>query len=196
MILARYQQISGDSMSRHRETAHTQDFFVAAIMPTHPANLPAEELLKQCSSKRLRRSGPGGQHRNKVETAVVLTHTPTGVSAEANERRSQAQNHEQAVHRLRVRLALEIRTEQEEQSELWRKRSRGGKLQVNLAHADYPALLAEALDCLAAVDWDDRAAAGKLGVSRTQFIRFLQSEPLAMEQLNHYRSEQNLPPLK
>ena len=57
-----------------------------------------------------RRSGPGGQHRNKVSTAVVITHRPTGVRAEANERRSQAENHREAVRRLRVRLAVEVRS--------------------------------------------------------------------------------------
>ena len=58
----------------------------------HPAALSPEELLHQCRARRTRRSGPGGQHRNKVETAGVLTHAPTGVQAEANERRSQAEN--------------------------------------------------------------------------------------------------------
>ena len=52
----------------------------------HPARLTADRLLGECSQKFMRRSGPGGQNRNKVETAVILTHRPTGVSAEANER--------------------------------------------------------------------------------------------------------------
>ena len=54
----------------------------------HPARLPIDELLADCEERRLRRGGPGGQHRNKVETAVELTHRPTSVAAEANERRS------------------------------------------------------------------------------------------------------------
>ncbi|MFN5707736.1 MAG: peptide chain release factor family protein, partial [Planctomycetota bacterium] len=61
-------------------------------MASHPASLPEEKLLADCDVVRTRRGGPGGQHRNKVETAVVITHRPSGVSAEANERRSQAEN--------------------------------------------------------------------------------------------------------
>jgi protein subunit release factor B len=75
----------------------------------HPATRSPEQILAECDVRHLRRSGPGGQHRNKVETAVSLHHLPTGVHAEASERRSQAQNRSVALFRLRVNLALEIR---------------------------------------------------------------------------------------
>ena len=52
----------------------------------HPAALDPERLLAACDATRTRRSGPGGQNRNKVETAVILRHRPTGIQAEANER--------------------------------------------------------------------------------------------------------------
>ena len=72
----------------------------------HPAALPDDDLLSICNETRTRRGGPGGQHRNKVETAVVLQHRPTGLNAEANERRSQADNRRVALQRLRLRLAI------------------------------------------------------------------------------------------
>ena len=132
----------------------------------HPAALPTTELLKQTTERRLRRGGPGGQHRNKVETAVALHHEPTGVSAEANEKRSQQKNREEAIHRLRMNLALEIRDPAAETpSELWKSRVRGGRIAVNVQHEDMPALLAEALDTLASHEYDMKQAAEQLGVS-------------------------------
>ena len=53
----------------------------------------------------LRASGPGGQHRNRRETGVRLTHRPTGVVAQATERRSQSQNRALALERMLDKLA-------------------------------------------------------------------------------------------
>ena len=55
----------------------------------HPARLDPDALAAECDFRRTRRSGPGGRNRNKVETAVILTHRLTGVTAEASERRTQ-----------------------------------------------------------------------------------------------------------
>ena len=51
-----------------------------------------------------RGSGPGGQHRNVTDSAVRIRHLPTGIVAQASESRSQAQNREVAMERLRMAL--------------------------------------------------------------------------------------------
>lgn len=160
----------------------------------HPAALTIDQLVAQCRLDRTRRGGPGGQHRNKVETAVVATHLPTGVMAEANERRSQAQNRQQALFRLRVNLALEVRSAiaHGAPSELWRSRCRGGKIAVNPEHDDFPAMLAEALDAIAHAEFDVKLAAKSLGCSTTQLVRLLALEPRALGQVNRGRAEVGL----
>lgn len=156
-------------------------------------------MLAECAIQFTRRSGPGGQHRNKVETAVVLTHTPTGLRAEANERRSQAENRSVALFRLRLELARKIRlpvARSAEPSELWQRRSAGRKLNVRDDHPDFPAMLAEGLDRVAAHEFDIAAAAESLGISTTQLARFLQQSPEAWKWVNDERRIRQLRPLR
>ena len=165
----------------------------------HPASLNVEDLLAQCQFRRTRRSGPGGQHRNKVETAVIVTHVPTGAIAEANERRSQHQNHRVAVSRLRVNLALQVRCTRPAAappSRCWQARCRGGRIAVNPDHDDFPTLLAEALDALAELANDVTAAAESLRVTPSQLVKLLKLEPRALAQVNEVRRQNGLRPLR
>lgn len=165
----------------------------------HPAALSAERLLAECSVSFARRSGPGGQNRNKVETAAILVHLPTGISAEANERRSQAQNRESALFRLRLKLALEVRSSGSlpaSPSELWNSRLRGTRVEINPSHVDFPAMLAEALDVLFAFEDDLKQAATHLSCSPSQLARLIKDEPRAFSALNARRKERGLRPLQ
>ena len=66
-------------------------------------------LLRQCRVDVRRDSGPGGQKRNKIESAVRITHEPTSIVANAADERSQARNKEIALKRLRNKIAMTVR---------------------------------------------------------------------------------------
>jgi protein subunit release factor B len=75
-------------------------------MESVPFHLLGDEaLLAQCEVQVHRAGGPGGQHRNKVETAIRLVHGPTRVVAEGKDERSRTQNLSRALERLREKLA-------------------------------------------------------------------------------------------
>lgn len=63
-------------------------------------------LERDCTIDFFIAGGPGGQHRNKVETGVRLVHRPSGVVVTATERRSQFANRESAFERMAERLRI------------------------------------------------------------------------------------------
>lgn len=166
-----------------------------AQLPPHPARLPIDVLVGQCTVSHTRRRGPGGQHRNKVATAVVVIHEPTGCRAEASERRSQTENRKVAFFRLRTRLALEVRRPAAPaRSDLWQCRSGSGRLAVNPEHDDFPALLAECLDVVAACDFDLTEAALRSSVTASQLAKFLKEQPRGWQWVNEQRKQRGLRP--
>jgi len=75
--------------------------------PSEPIELPEsdEALLAECEVDTFRAGGPGGQHQNKTESAVRLRHLPTGPVAICRAERSQYQNKETCLRRLREKAA-------------------------------------------------------------------------------------------
>ena len=70
---------------------------------------PADIIIESCKS-----SGAGGQHINKTESAVRLTHKPTGIVIECQEERSQFKNRDKALKMLKTKLYDIKITEQNE----------------------------------------------------------------------------------
>ena len=166
----------------------------------HPSTLEEPALLAQCRIETGRVSGPGGQHRNRVDTAVWIAHLPTGVETHATERRSQVQNRHVAIFRLRLKLACRVRTvtsrDGHRPSALWVRRRQGEKIPVNPEHSDYPALLAEALDLVTARRFDVAGAAGILGITMSQLTRLLRHERHAFALVNDGREAVGLARLR
>jgi peptide chain release factor 1 len=77
-------------------------------------------------SETMRASGAGGQHVNKTDSAIRLTHIPTGIVVAMQESRSQHQNREKAWQILRAKLAQRRREEREQELIALRRKIMGG----------------------------------------------------------------------
>ena len=99
-----------------------------------------------------------------------------------------------------MKLALKVRTtirmNRYRPSSLWVQRRQGKTLPVNARNRDFPALLAEAIDVVAAMKFDVGGAAGVLGVSMSQLAKLLGREPKALAWVNAGRVKLGLPKLR
>ena len=91
---------------------HTSTITVAVLPEVEDVDIELDE--KDLKIDTCRSSGAGGQHINKTESAIRVTHLPTGIVVYCQDQRSQVQNKETALAILKSKLYDKYKTEQDE----------------------------------------------------------------------------------
>lgn len=157
-------------------------------------------LLAQCEEHRHRTGGPGGQHRNKTESAIRLHHKPSDITVTATERRSQHENRARALERLREAIAIQIRQPLDPENlklpETLRDTTAGGKMIIGRRDPRQLVLLAWALDLLDALAGRAADAARIVGLTTSQMVGLFKDDPKRLAAANAIRQRHKMEPLR
>ena len=156
-------------------------------------SLDDQALLAQCDVDHYRASGPGGQKRNKTDSAVRLRHHPSGLVGEAVEERSQHLNRARALRRLRLEIAYRLRAPVAP--------AEGGVplepfVLPGIRDARFPAAVAALLDVLEVHRWRLAEAAPPLGLTTAALGRLLTGEDALFRAVSERRQAFGLPALR
>jgi hypothetical protein len=162
-----------------------------------------DALIAQCEVDRYRASGPGGQHRNKTDSAVRLRHKPSGVTAIGEDSRSQLENKMHAVRRLRSAIALDVREPVKLEGFV-----AGPRLAALVAGGtpplgartrltgEYWAAIAELLDLLVAGSLEIGTTAQRLGITTGAMSKLLLHDDQVARAVNDLRRGAGMRPLR
>ena len=150
--------------------------------------LDDDALLKKCRIDNFRSTGPGGQHRNKTDSAVRLTLNDHQISASADESRSQHQNRLQALKRLRREIAYHLR---EEEILTW-----DDDVKMNIDNPKYPSFLGIVVDALIVTEYKLGEAAQHIGITTGKLNKALQRDKQLWDFVNQERQKLGLKTLR
>ena len=152
------------------------------------------DLLAQCDATSSSTHSPGGQHRNKAESAVRLRHRPGGLVAQCEANRDRADNRAEALRRLRLRLALHERGTADPG---WLERYRNGSgIALGPDDDGYALVVACLLDALAQTGGQLAEAARALALSSSQITKVLSQDKEALHAANQIRAAAGLGALR
>jgi len=148
--------------------------------------LTDEELFRSCSMQAFKASGHGGQKVNKTSSAVRLIHEPTKLETISSETRSQHENRHHALKKLRMKIALEIRSDDITGID---------NFEIGMSNPRYPLFAALLLDELHRYAFRLAESAKSLGLSTGQLVRLLERDPELWQKVNAGRKANGLRPL-
>ncbi|MFA6568392.1 MAG: peptide chain release factor-like protein [Victivallales bacterium] len=144
------------------------------------------ELSALCRMQAFKSSGPGGQKVNKTSSAVRLIHNPSGIEVTSSESRSQHENRHHALKKMRMKIALEIRSDEKKDID---------NFEIGVSNPKYPLFSALLLDSLDDYGFRIRDCAQFLRLSTGQFVRLLEKDPEIWRKVNSERKTRGLKPL-
>ena len=170
--------------------------------------LDDKALLAQCDVHIYKSSGPGGQHRNKVSSAVRLAHRPTGIAAHGDDSRSQHTNKLLAIRRLRMNIACRTRDQVDMQAAdlpdvvrqcIFTPRGRGAdappRMEIGARDYRFWQVAAFLLDALASAEGQVSQAARRVGIGTANFSALLKSDRHLLAAAQEIRRRFSLRPL-